>query len=144
RRRRGCGRARMRAAGRSCPQSTDATVPYLLAARIGRYPPRTMRRVEIRLLDGPNLYRLEPAVKIELAVGRRRTWFGDRLPEAHARVRLGATVRPADAPEPIAAVAAWAGRLHRLARADGWLAAEGRRGRVPVTIHRTSEPGHWV
>jgi cyanophycin synthetase len=103
-----------------------------------------MRRVEIRLLDGPNLYRLEPAVKIELAVGRRRTWFGDRLPEAHARVRLGAVVRPADAPEPIAAVAAWVGRLHRLAHADGWLAAEGRRGRVPVTIHRTSEPGHWV
>jgi cyanophycin synthetase len=103
-----------------------------------------MRRVEIRLLDGPNLYRLEPAVKIELAVGRRRTWFGDRLPEAHARVWLGAVVRPADAPEAIAAVAAWVGRLHRLARADGWLAAEGRRGRVPITIHRTSEPGHWV
>jgi cyanophycin synthetase len=103
-----------------------------------------MRRVEIRLLDGPNLYRLEPTVKIELAIGRRRTWFGDRLPEAHARVRLGAAVRPSDAPEPIVAVAAWVGRLHRLAHADGWLATEGRRGRVPVTIHRTSEPGHWV
>ncbi len=103
-----------------------------------------MRRVEVRLLGGPNLYRPEPAVKVELAVGRRRTWFGDRMPEAHVRVRLSATVPPADVPDPISATAAWVARLHRLARADGWLAAEGRRGRLPVTIHRTSEPGHWV
>jgi len=28
-----------------------------------------VRLVEIRLLEGPNLYRLEPAVKVEVAVG---------------------------------------------------------------------------
>ena len=31
----------------------------------------TVRLVEVRLLDGPNVYRLEPAVKLELAIGRR-------------------------------------------------------------------------
>ena len=51
-----------------------------------------MRLVEIRLLDGPNIYRLEPAVKIEVVVGRRRTWYGQRLPGRHAVVRLGAAV----------------------------------------------------
>jgi len=108
-----------------------------------------MRRVEIRLLDGPNVYRLEPTVKVELAVGRRRTWYGDRMPEAHARVRLGAAVPPAEAPEPIAKVAAWVGRLHQLGGAAAWMVAEGRatptgQVRIPVAIHRTSEPGHWV
>ena len=108
-----------------------------------------MRRVEIRLLDGPNVYRLEPTVKVELAVGRRRTWYGDRMPEAHARVRLGAVVSHAEAPASIAQVAAWVARLHQLSGAAAWMAAEGRatptgQVRIPVAIHRTSEPGHWV
>jgi len=114
-----------------------------------RYPPRTVRLIETRLLDGPNVYHLEPALKLEVAVGRRRTWYGRRLPDAHQRVDLTASVRPMDAPEGIARVAAWADRLHRLAGAGAWLVDEGRattpgRARVPVTIHRTSEPGHWV
>jgi len=29
--------------------------------------------IEIRLLEGPNVYRLEPVVKVEVAIGRRRT-----------------------------------------------------------------------
>ena len=39
-----------------------------------------MRLVEIRLLEGPNVYRLEPVVKLEVAIGRRRTWYGQRDP----------------------------------------------------------------
>ena len=50
-----------------------------------------MRLIEIRLLEGPNVYRLEPVVKLELAVGRRRTWYGQRDPGRHLLVRLGAT-----------------------------------------------------
>ncbi len=39
--------------------------------------------------------------------------------------------------------------LHRQSGADAWLVTEGRastpgRARIPVTIHRTSEPGTWV
>ena len=93
-----------------------------------------MRLVEVRLLDGPNLYRLSPAVRIEVTVGRRRTWYGQRLPARYAVVRLGATVRSSDAPRNVVQLARWVRRLHR--RAVG--------ARVPVTIHRTSEPGHWV
>jgi cyanophycin synthetase len=113
-----------------------------------------MRLVEVRLLDGPNVYRLEPTVKVELAVGRRRSWFGQRSPGRHALVRLGAPVRAAAAPPPVRMLAAWVGRLHRLTGADAWLlGAEGLGGetrrlrgtrRLPVTVHRTSEPGHWV
>jgi cyanophycin synthetase len=93
-----------------------------------------VRLVEIRSLDGPNIYRLEPAVRIEVAVGRRRTWYGQRLPARHALVRLGAPVRPSDAPSVVVALADAVRRLHRVALAR----------RVPVTIHRTSEPGSWV
>ncbi len=93
-----------------------------------------MRLVEVRLLDGPNLYRLEPAVRIEVTVGRRRTWYGDRLPARHALVRLGETVAARDAPRAVA----------ELANCVRWLHARGLSRRVPVSIHRTSEPGHWV
>ena len=51
-----------------------------------------MRLVETRLLEGPNVYRLEPVVKLEFAVGRRRTFYGQRDPGRHALVWLGATV----------------------------------------------------
>lgn len=93
-----------------------------------------MRLVEIRLLDGPNIYRLDPAVRIEVTVGRRRSWFGHRSPGRHSVVRLGANVRAADAPSSVNALAGWVRRLHRRALGE----------RPPVAIHRTSEPGHWV
>lgn len=93
-----------------------------------------MRLVEIRLLDGPNIYRLEPAVKIEVAVGRRRTWYGQRLPGRHAVVRLGRPVKASDAPRAVADLVGWVRSLHVKALAV----------RVPVTIHRTSDPGHWI
>ena len=54
------------------------------------YPARTVRLVETRLLEGPNVYRLEPVVKLEFAVGRRRTFYGQRDPGRHALVWLGA------------------------------------------------------
>jgi cyanophycin synthetase len=108
-----------------------------------------VRLIEIRLLDGPNIYRLEPVLKIEVALGRRRTWFGQRIPDAHHRVDLGAAVRPSEAPTPIARLQRWVEVLHRHSRAAAWLADEGRatspaRARIPVAIHRTSEPGHWI
>ena len=93
-----------------------------------------MRLVEIRLLEGPNVYRLEPVVKVELALGRRRTWYGQRDPGRHAIVRLGAAVPAHDWPDPIAAIAAWVRRL----RADH---GEGRGG---LAVHRSSDPGHWI
>ncbi len=90
--------------------------------------------VEIRLLEGPNVYRLEPVVKLELALGRRRTWFGQRDPGRHALVRLGASVPPREWPDAIAAIAAWVRRL----RVDH---GEGRAG---LAVHRSSDPGHWI
>ena len=93
-----------------------------------------MRLIETRLLEGPNVYRLEPVVKLEVAVGRRRTWYGQRDPGRHALVHLGAAVPARDWPDGIAALVAWIRRL----RADH---GEGRGG---VVVHRSSDPGHWI
>lgn len=94
-----------------------------------------MRLIEIRLLDGPNLYRLEPAIKVEVGIGRRRTWYGRREPERHALVRLSATVPRSAQPARVAWLAEWIRRLRR-AHPDG--AAGG------VAVHRSSDPGHWI
>ena len=67
------------------------------------YPARTVRLVEIRLLEGPNVYRLEPVVKLEVAIGRRRTWYGQRDPGRHALVHLGRGVPARDWPDGVAA-----------------------------------------
>ena len=90
--------------------------------------------IETRLLEGPNVYRLEPVVKLEIAVGRRRTWYGQRDPGRHALVHLGRSVPPRDWPDSIEAVVGWIRRL----RADH---GEGRGG---VVVHRSSDPGHWI
>jgi len=94
-----------------------------------------VRLIEIRLLEGPNLYRLEPVLKLEVAVGRRRTWYGKREPEPHALVRLAATVPAAGQPGRIAMLADWVLRL-RDEHPDG--------STGPVTVHRSSDPGHWI
>jgi hypothetical protein len=78
-----------------------------------------VRLIEIRLLEGPNVYRLAPVVKIELVLGRRRTWYGQRDPGRHALVRLGAAVPARAWPDGIAAIGAWLRRL-RLAHGEGW------------------------
>ena len=93
-----------------------------------------MRLVETRLLEGPNVYRLEPVVKVEVAIGRRRTWYGQRDPGRHALVHLGASVPTRDWPDAVAAIAAWIRRL----RSDH---GEGRGG---LAVHRSSDPGHWI
>ena len=93
-----------------------------------------MRLVETRLLEGPNVYRLEPVVKLEFAIGRRRTFYGQRDPGRHALVHLGATIPARDWPDGVAAVVAWVRRLRA-----GY--GEGRRG---LAVHRSSDPGHWI
>ncbi len=93
-----------------------------------------MRLVEIRLLEGPSVYRLEPVVKTEVHVGRRRTWSGRREPGRHALVRLGARVPWRDWPDALADLVEWTRRL----RAEH---GEGRRG---LAVHRSSDPGHWI
>jgi cyanophycin synthetase len=93
-----------------------------------------VRVVETRLLEGPNVYRLEPVVKLELAVGRRRTWYGQRDPGQHALVQLGADVPAREWPDQVAAVVAWVRRLR----------AEHGEGRGGLGVHRSSDPGHWI
>jgi cyanophycin synthetase len=94
-----------------------------------------VRLIEIRLLEGPNLYRLEPVVKVEVALGRRRTWYGRRDPEPHMLVRLAEPLPARELPSRIAALVAWVRRLRR-DHPDG---ASG-----PVLVHRSSDPGHWI
>jgi cyanophycin synthetase len=98
------------------------------------YPRRTVRLVEIRLLEGPNVYRLEPVVKVELAVGRRASWRGARDAADREVVRLARTVPVREWPDAVADLVAWTRRL----RTDH---AE-RCG--PVAVHRGSDAGHWV
>jgi cyanophycin synthetase len=93
-----------------------------------------VRQVETRLLEGPNVYRLEPVVKLEVAVGRRRTWYGQRDPGRHALVHLGARVPARVWPDPVAATVAWIRRLR----------TEHGEGRGGVAVHRSSDPGHWI
>ena len=93
-----------------------------------------MRLIEIRLLDGPNIYRLEPAVKIEVVLGRRRTWYGQRVPGRHALVRLGEPVPARRWPDSVASLVAWVRRLR----------TEHGEGTGGVAVHRSSDPGHWI
>jgi cyanophycin synthetase len=90
--------------------------------------------IEIRLLEGPNVYRLEPVVKVEVAIGRRRTWYGQRAPARHALVWLGRPVPAGDWPDDVAALAAWLRRLR----------ADHGQGRSGLAVHRSSDPGHWI
>jgi cyanophycin synthetase len=93
-----------------------------------------VRPIEIRLLEGPNVYRLEPAVKVEVAVGRRRAWRGERDPGSTAEARLAVVVPAREWPDEVAALAAWTRRLRveHGERTDG------------LAVHRGSDPGHWV
>jgi cyanophycin synthetase len=93
-----------------------------------------VRAIEIRLLEGPNVYRLEPVAKIEVAIGRRRTWYGQRSPGRHALIHLGVAVPRRDWPGGIETLVDWIRRL----RSDH---GEGRNG---VAVHRSSDPGHWI
>jgi len=94
-----------------------------------------VRLIEIRLLDGPSVYRLEPVVKLEVAVGRRRSWYGPREPAAYNLVRLGAAVPRARWPSEVEAVRDWVARFRQAA-------GEGRT--QGLVVHRSSDPGHWI
>jgi len=94
-----------------------------------------VRLIEIRLLDGPSVYRFEPVAKVEVAVGRRRSWYGPREPAPHNLVRLGAAVPRAEWPGDVETLRHWIARFRQAA-------GEGRtRGLV---VHRSSDPGHWI
>ena len=93
-----------------------------------------MRLIEIRLLEGPNVYRLLPVVKVEVAVGRTRKWTGSRTPGKAALVHLGRIVPAREWPDPVADLVAWTRRL----RADH----DERAG--PCQVHRASDTGRWV
>ncbi len=100
-----------------------------------RYPPRTVRLVEIRLLEGPNLYRLEPAVKVEVAVRGEAAWHGERDAAEGVATGLWANVPPSRRPADVARLAGWCGRLREEAAKGP--AAE-------VRVHRGADPRHWV
>ena len=71
------------------------------------YPRRTVRLIEIRLLDGPNVYRLEP---VREGRGRDRAppdlVRASAIPRRTSLVRLGAAVPRRDWPEQVAAARA--------------------------------------
>jgi cyanophycin synthetase len=93
-----------------------------------------VRLIEIRLLEGPNVYRLEPVVKVEVQIGRRRTWYGMRSPGRHALVHLGASIPSRDWPLAIEEFVGWLRRLR----------VDHGEGRGSVAVHRSSDPGHWI
>jgi cyanophycin synthetase len=94
-----------------------------------------VRLIEIRLLDGPSVYRLEPVAKLEVAVGRRRSWYGPREPEKYNLVRLGAAVPAREWPADVEALRHWVARFRQAA-------GEGRT--QGLVVHRSSDPGHWI
>ena len=93
-----------------------------------------MRLIEIRLFEGPSVYRLAPAVKVELAVGRARAWHGSRNPASTAMVSLARPVSARDWPDGVAEVVAWTRRL----RTDHGEHAG------PVHVHRAADTGRWI
>jgi cyanophycin synthetase len=93
-----------------------------------------VRRIEIRLLEGPNVYRLEPAVKVEVAIGRARPWRGERMPTGHAGAELGRRVPGREWPDTVADLVAWTRRLR----------VEHGEACGPLSVHRGADPGHWV
>ena len=71
------------------------------------YPRRTVRLIEIRLLDGPNVYRLEPVVKVEVGDRPAPDLVRAARSGPYALVRLGATVPASEWPDGVATLADW-------------------------------------
>jgi cyanophycin synthetase len=94
-----------------------------------------VRLIEIRLLEGPNLYRLEPAVKVEVAVGAEGAWHGERDAAEDVATWLWADVPPRERPAEVARLAGWCARLRVEA---------GKGPAEDVLVHRGADPGHWV
>jgi cyanophycin synthetase len=94
-----------------------------------------VRLVEIRLLEGPNLYRLEPAVKVEVAVSAAGAWHGERDADEGVASRLWASVPPSRRPRSVARLAGWCGRLR---------VETGKGPADEVHVHRGADPGRWI
>ena len=93
-----------------------------------------MRLIEVRLYEGPNVYRLAPVVKVEVALGRTHAWHGSRTEGDETLVHLARAVPARDWPDPVADIVAWTRRL----RADHGEHAG------PIAVHRASDAGRWV
>ncbi len=93
-----------------------------------------MRLVEIRLLDGPSVYRLEPVVKVEVAVGRTRPWRGSRTGGDGSLVHLGRPVPAREWPDAVTDLVAWARRLRAGHGEDVG----------PIRVHRAADAGRWI
>jgi cyanophycin synthetase len=93
-----------------------------------------VRLIEIRLLEGPNVYRLAPVVKVEVAVGRVRAWRGPRMPGDGTFVHLARRAPAREWPDAVTDVVAWTRRL----RTDNGEHAG------PIEVHRASDAGRWV
>ena len=108
----------------------DRRVPDRLA-----YPRRTVRLVEIRLFEGPNVYRLVPVVKVEVAVGPRRGRgrARGRRPAARSSTSAG-PFPPRDWPDDVTDLVAWTRRLR----------AEHDETGGPVIVHHASDAGRWL
>ena len=61
-----------------------------------------MRLIEVRLYEGPNVYRLAPVVKVEVALGRTHAWHGSRTEGDETLVHLARAVPARDWPDPVA------------------------------------------
>ncbi|HEY4189735.1 MAG TPA: Mur ligase family protein [Candidatus Limnocylindrales bacterium] len=92
-----------------------------------------MRLIEIRLLEGPNVYRLVPVVKVEVAIGRTKAWQGSRTAN-NGGAQLGRKVAASEWPDPVADIVAWTRRLRVDHDEHGG----------PCEVHRSSDAGHWI
>ena len=111
---------------------------------IGVYHPGTVRLVEIRLLEGPNLYRLAPTVKLEVALGDDVAWDGARDAAGGIATRLWSDVPAAARPASVARLAAWVAKLQEDDGARGADTRSSDAGAGSLAVHRGTDPGHWV
>lgn len=98
-----------------------------------------MRLIEIRLYEGPNVYRLEPVVKLEVAVGRTRAWRGSRAGDP-AAARLATPVAASEWPDAVVDLVSWVRRL----RADQGETGVAGRGGGRLEVHRAADAGRWL
>ena len=105
------------------------------------------------------MYRLQPAVKVEVSVGRTPTWHGSRSSGDGSLVHIGRIVPAREWPDAVADLVAWTRRLraehgeqpgpvrrppvHRPRALDRHLAVE-RGGTVPVHRRGGVRPGEPV
>ena len=86
------------------------------------------------MFEGPSVYRLVPVVKVEVAVGRTRTWRGSRTAQGGGLVHLARPVAPGEWPDAVTDLVAWTRRL----RTD-----HGEHAGL-VAVHRASDAGRWI